>query len=323
MEFVHRAFLKYNVVMIITYIILLTLLFYILGASADVVVTRTKQIADKFNISILSMGMVLGALTTLPEFFVGINSVALGVPDIYFGTLMGGIIVIFCLVLGFSLVLNRRVKTDGKYSSILPVALTLLLPIFMGLKGGLNFLDGVIFLGVYLIFLYKNSIEHVHIKGSDIVKNEVVLAKNFFWIILGILFVLLSSRTIVFIATIILASYNVPALIIGLLVFSVGTNLPELIIATRSWARHVPELSLSHLIGSALANILVLGIMVVIRPISLNIDASYKFLLVSLVAAVFATSYFYKSGGELTRKEGYKLLAIYAVYVLGQIYFIG
>lgn len=299
----------------------MTALFYILGASADMVVSRIKQIADKFNIGILSMGMVLGALTTLPEFFVGINSVLLDVPGLYFGTLMGGIIVILCPILGFSLILNRQVKTDGKYSSILPVALALLLPIFMGLKGYLNYLDGIIFLCVYLVFLYKNGIEHNHITKADIVKNEVVLAKNFFWITIGVIFVILSSNMIVVLATRILSVYNVSSVIIGLLFFSVGTNLPELIIAIKSWVRHVPELSLSHLIGSALANILVLGLMLIIKPIDLNIDASYKFLLLSLVMALYTVSVFYKSGGELTRKEGYKLLAIYAAFFFGQIFF--
>lgn len=191
----------------------------------------------------------------------------------------------------------------------------------MGFKGNLNYLDGIIFLGIYIIFLYKNMIEHNHVNGLDIVKNEVVLAKNFFWIIFGTIFVVLSSNLIVVIATRILAAYNVSALIIGLLVFSVGTNLPELIIAVRSWARHVPELSLNHLIGSALANILVLGIMLVARPIALDINASYKFLMISLAVVLFSLTSFYKSDAELTKKEGYKLLAIYLVLVLGQIFF--
>ncbi|HRY62391.1 MAG TPA: hypothetical protein P5056_01315 [Candidatus Paceibacterota bacterium] len=307
--------------MIITYIILLVLLFYVLGASADMVVRRIKQIADKFKISILSMGMVLGALTTLPEFFVGVNSLVLDVPNLYFGTLMGGIIVVFCLILGFSLVLNRKVKTDGKYSSILPVSLALLLPLFMGLKGTLNYLDGIIFLGIYLIFLYKNTIEHNHINVSDITKNEVVLAKNFFWIITGVILVVFSSNLIVVIATRILAAYNVSALMIGLIVFSLGTNLPELIIAIRSWTRHVPELSLNHIIGSALANILVLGFMLLVRPLSFDIGASYKFLLTVMCIVLFTLTSFYKSDGELTRKEGYKLLVIYLVFIVGQILF--
>lgn len=308
--------------MIITYIIVLLALFYVLGASADLVVSKIKTIAEKFNIGILSLGMVLGALTTLPEFFVGVNSIILDVPELYFGTLMGGIITILCFILGFSIVLNRNVKTDGNYMSILPESFTLLLPMVLAFtKGYLNELDGLILIFIYLMFLYKNSLEHIHIKKEDLAATDISLSKSFFWITLGLALVVISSHGIVKITTNLLSAYNVPAIIIGLLVFSVGTNLPEIVITLKSWSRHVPELSLSHIMGSALANILVLGVMVSFKPIQLNIDASYKFLFIAMIAALYAVSVFYKSDANFTKKEGYRLLTIYLIFVLGQLWF--
>ena len=107
--------------MILTYFIIITLLFYILSGAADYVVSKITEVAERFKINILSLGMALGVLTTLPEFFVGVNSMASDIPTLSFGNLMGGIIVILCLVVGFSLVLNRRIKTDGKNSGVLPI----------------------------------------------------------------------------------------------------------------------------------------------------------------------------------------------------------
>jgi cation:H+ antiporter len=309
--------------MIVTYIISILALFFVLSMSADIVIFRIRQIADKFKIGVGSLGMLLGAFTTLPELFVGFNSVTRGIPELYFGNLMGGIIVIFCLILGFSLLLNRRVDTDGKYSSILPISFVLLLPISMGFfNQGLNVYDGIIFLIIYLIFLYKNSIEKIYSNRHDMQQDgEVKLSKSIFWIFFGVTLLLVSSHYIVEMIVKILESYNVPALLVGTLVFSVGTNLPDIVVAFRSWAKHAPELSLNHLIGAALSYLMVLGLMLVLSPLSLTIDASYKFLFLMLVVTMYFVSTFYKSGAVLTRREGYKLLGVYLMFILGQIYF--
>lgn len=309
--------------MIVTYTIYLIALFYILSFSADIIISKIKQIADKFNIGVGSLGMLLGAFTTLPELFVGFNSVASGAPELYFGNLMGGIIVIFCLILGFSLLLNRKINTDGKYLSILPISVALLLPISLGFfNKGLNAIDGLIFLAIYLVFLYKNSLEHIYSNRHNIQSEEnVKLSKNIFWIFFGVVLLLVSSHYIVKIIMEILDFYNVSALLIGTLVFSLGTNLPDITMALRSWAKHTPELSLNHLMGAAISYLMVLGVMLMLSPISFVVDASYKFLFLVLIFTLYSVSVFYKSDASFTKKEGYRLLAIYLIFVLGQLWF--
>jgi cation:H+ antiporter len=187
---------------------------------------------------------------------------------------------------------------------------------------GLNVYDGIIFLIIYLVFLYKNSIEKIYSNRHDMQQDEEVkLSRSIFWIFFGVTLLLVSSHYIVEMIVKILESYNVPALLIGTLVFSIGTNLPDIVVALRSWAKHAPELSLNHLIGAALSYLMVLGLMLVLSPLSLTIDASYKFLFLMLAVTMYFVSTFYKSGAVLTRREGYKLLCVYLVFVLGQIYF--
>lgn len=308
--------------MIATYILAIILLFYILGYAADIVVVKIKEIAEKFNISILSLGMVLGILTTIPEFFIGINAIASNLPEIYFGNLMGGVIVIFCLVLGFSIILNRKIITDGKYSSIIPVSIYLFLPILLGLKGYLDEKDGIFLVLIYLYFLYKNRGDKKIINKEEN-RSIAKLGGNFSWIIGGTAIIILTSDGIIRLSSTILSEYNISPFITGLLLFSIGTNLPEIVVTFKSWAKNASEVSLSHLTGSALANIFILGVFNTIKPINITVDQSYKFFLISLLVILFFIIKYYKSGKAFTKNEGINLLLLYLLFVIGQIIFMG
>lgn len=308
--------------MVAIYTLAIILLFYILSYAADTVVEKIKEIAEKFNISVLSLGMVLGVLTTMPEFFIGINAIANDMPEIYFGNLMGGVIVIFCLVLGISILLNRKILTDGKYSSIVPVSIYLLLPPLLGLKGYLDFKDGFLFILIYLYFLYKNRGEKKIINKEEN-RSMAKLGGNFSWIIGGTAIMILSSNGIIKLSTELLSSYNISPFVTGLILFSVGTNLPEIVVSFRAWLKNVPEVSLSHLTGAAIAHIFVIGIFTTMSPLSLVIDDSYKFFLISLIVVLFFIIKYYKSGKAFTKNEGINLLLLYLLFIIGQIIFMG
>lgn len=93
----------------------LLLLFIILGIAADVVVRNIKYIATVLKVRLFAFGIVLGLATSLPELSVGINAMMNEASSLSVGNLLGGIIVIFGLILGTSLIFNRSVETDGSF----------------------------------------------------------------------------------------------------------------------------------------------------------------------------------------------------------------
>lgn len=302
-------------------IISLLVLFLVLSKSADLIVLNLKKIGKKLGIKIFFLGIMLGIITSLPELAIGINSIIKGVPDISFGHLMGGNIVLLGLILSISIILNRKIKTNESSRPFLFTLIYLFLPLIFGLSGQLNIFSGLVLIVGYFVlmnYLYKDNKKREWVKINIISQDKT--SKNLFYIMIGLLGVMISSELIVRTTLFILEDFNVSPFIVGLLFYSVGTNLPELTIALRSFKRKVEELSFSNLIGATMAHILILGVFSFIRPINIEINASYYYLSIFTLIFFIILYIFYRSDRLLSRKEGYALLFLYFVFVSGQIF---
>jgi cation:H+ antiporter len=299
----------------------LLVLFYFLSKSADLVVSNLKKIGESLGIRLFFLGIILGIATCLPELAVGFNSIINDIPEVSFGNIIGGNIVLLGLILPISIVLNRRIKTEEKFWPFLVTLAFLFLPLILGLNGSLSYLDGLILMIGYLLLVYylyrkrrgrpSSSLHFINRRET----NESVI-----FIVIGIVGLIVLSELIVKTTVFILDGYNVSAFIVGLLLYSIGTNLPELTIAIRSFKKKVKELSFSHLIGSSMAHILVLGVLSFIRTIELDIGPSYIFLMIFNFVFFIILYIFYKTDLLLSRLEGVVLLFMYLVFVSGQIF---
>ncbi len=301
-------------------IISLVILFLILSKSADLIVLNLKKIGKKLGIKIFFLGIMLGIITSLPELAIGINSLIKDVPDISFGHLMGGNIVLLGLILSISIILNRKIKTNDSSKPFLFTLIYLFLPLIFGLSGQLNIFSGIVLILGYVFlmcYLYSDNKKREWIKINIVSKDRT--SKSLFYIMLGLLGVMLSSELIVRTTLFILEDFNVSPFIVGLLFYSIGTNLPELTIALRSFKRKVEELSFSNLVGATMAHILILGVFSFISPIDIEVNASYLFLTLFTLVFFILLYIFYRSDRLLSRKEGYALLFMYFLFVAGQI----
>ncbi len=302
----------------------LLFLFYLLGKAADLVIINIRQIGEKLGINIVFLGIILGFLTSLPELFIGINSIADDIPEVSLGNLLGGIMVLFGFVLGISLILNRKIKNNGEIMEYFLALMYILFPLFLGLDGKLGYVDGFILVAAYINLLYilyikqKNQ-NHFQINVSS---NSNDILKKIFYIIFGIILIIICSELIIKLFLILLNGLNVSIFIIGLILFSIGTNIPELAVSIRSCKRHAGDLSISNLIGSAMSNVVIIGIFSFIKPFRAEVNNSYYILIFFTVAIFAAFLYFYKTGKLLSRKEGFVLLAIYILFVLVQVGFL-
>ncbi|WP_245890842.1 calcium/sodium antiporter [Albidovulum aquaemixtae] len=96
---------------------------------------------------------------------------------------------------------------------------------------------------------------------------------------------------------------DVPPLVIGLTIVGFGTSTPELLVALRAALEGVPALALGNVIGSNIANILlILGVAALIAPVPLRFgDLSRDFMVVIGATVIFWAML---GGGVVSRGEG-------------------
>jgi len=271
-----------------------------------------------FRIPLLSLGFILGFLTSLPELSVAVNASARDLSDLSFGNLLGGISVLFGLILGASILFSRPIATDGNYKTILPILGYSFLPFILGLNGEISFWEGIFLILVYIIlvfFLFNNTktTENTEQVLSRKPVKQIVLALT------GIFSLILISNLIVRLTETMLESYNVPAFFIGFLLFSLGTNLPEIAIIFQLIKKQATELSTTSIFGSAIANSLIVGILALIRPIPIEQIGSYVVLCVLTAILLFFVFHFYRTQKKFAKKEGVILLLIYLGIIFFQI----
>lgn len=301
----------------------LMLSFYLLSKSADLVILNVREIGEKLGIRVLFLGIILGFFTSFPELFLGINATINNIPELSFGNLLGGIIVLFGLILGISLVLNRKIETNGEVADYALVFVYVFFPLLMGMDGKLGFTDGLIIMATYMFLLYTFYIKQKNKNGTKInITNKNEIIKKCVLVILGLILLLIISNWIIKLSIFLFKELDAPVFLVGLILFSLGTNLPELMVAFRSYKKKIKELSISNLAGSAMANIMMIGAFSFIKPIYVEVNVSYYLLMIFIGVLFVLFIYFYKTDKLLSRNEGYILIAVYFLFLIVQTKFL-
>jgi cation:H+ antiporter len=282
-------------------------------------VRHVRHIAHVLRLRLFVLGIVLGTFTTLPELAVGIQAIPQGIVSVSAGNLLGGIMVIFGLVLGLSLILHRKIETDGKLSTLIPPVLFILLPLALASDGALQTIDGVIILcATVVLFIHLYYQDHHTLDTAIAFIHRGAVHASLLWIAGSIALILLASHFIVQLTLNILSAFEISEFVLGMLVFSIGTNLPEFTITFMSWWRKVPDLSISHLVSSAFMNVTALGMLALFAgSVSITAGIGFGILALSLTLILFLFLTFYRSGYALSRLEGVLLVTVYCVFVAG------
>ena len=139
------------------------------------------------------------------------------------------------------------------------------------------------------------------------------------WLLGGLVFLVISSRLLVWGAVTIAHDLGVSDLIIGLTIVAIGTSLPELASSIVAARKGEDDLALGNIIGSNLFNTLaVVGLAGVIHPMSIPAEIIHRDwpLMAVLTASLFVLSYNRDGQGRINRLEGGVLLSVYTGYTL-------
>ena len=137
-------------------ILLILIGFALLIKGADFLVEGSSNIAKKFHIPEIIIGLTIVSLgTSMPEMFVSLTSGMEGYPDMAMGNVIGSNVCNLFLILGLSTVI-RTVKFQRETRLIeIPMCLliTILFMVLCNMGEGLSRVDGIILLITFAIFI--------------------------------------------------------------------------------------------------------------------------------------------------------------------------
>jgi cation:H+ antiporter len=102
-------------------------------------------------------------------------------------------------------------------------------------------------------------------------KNKYMDFNTIFLLIFGLIVLIIGGNLLLKSAVSISMKFGIPRLLIGMTVVSLATSAPELIVSIKSAIRGSPDLAISNVLGSNIANLgLVLGITILFSPINIS-----------------------------------------------------
>ncbi len=309
---------------ILLFVFSLGIVWFFGGIMVDIV----NKVAKRFHQNGFTVALfVLGFLTSIGEISVMVNSSINNTPQVSTGNLVGASLVIFLFIIPFLAVAGNGITLKNTlHRHQLFIALgVVLLPVFLLLDGTVTKTDGLIALLSYitLIYLIKRtppSVENV----VDELEDEFSSKKNNHWfdflkIIVGALVIFLAGNILVKESVYIATTLSVPSSIIGLMLLSLGTNVPEIVIAVQSIRKGSNGVAFGNYIGSAIANTLIFGILAITQS-NFLVD-SKEFIITALLMNVGFILFFVfaRSKKTLSRTEGIILLCIYFLFITLQL----
>jgi cation:H+ antiporter len=115
---------------------------------------------------------------------------------------------------------------------------------------------------------------------------------------------------------------GIKPIVIGLTVVAFGTSMPELVVNMFSAARGTADIAIGNIIGSNIANILlILGLAAIIYPLTIKGNTVWKeipfaFLAMVLVYVMGNDALFDGAGyNAITRTDGFSLIAMFAIFM--------
>ena len=144
------------------------------------------------------------------------------------------------------------------------------------------------------------------------------LKKAIFWLVLGLVLLIVSSRVLVWGAVSIAHTLGVSDLIIGLTIVALGTSLPELAASVIAVRKGEHDIAIGNVVGSNMFNLLaVTGIAGVISPIT-NLPEQVLsrdwLVMMGMTVALLIMAYGFRRAGRINRFEGAGLLIAFCAY---------
>ncbi len=299
--------------------------FIVLTWSADRFVVGAAGTARHLGIPTLIIGLtIVGIGTSAPELLVSAIAAWEGSAGLAVGNGVGSNIANTGLILGCTaLIVPLQVR-----SRLLKREIPLLFAI-MGVTyllifdGGLARWEGIaLVLGMASLLAWmgmqgRDASDALGLEFEDEIPTEASLGHSLMWLAVGLVFLLASSRALVWAAVNVAQSLGVSDLVIGLTVVALGTSLPEFAASLASARKGEHDIAIGNVIGSNMFNLLgVIGVAGAIAPLQTEPAVIYRdFPAMAAITVAFAVMALSRRGhGVINRVEGALLLLGYIAF---------
>ena len=302
--------------------LIVSLAFLIWGA--DKFVDYSSIVAKKLGVNELTIGLTVVALgTSAPEIFVGISSVINQSESIALGAVVGSNISNIGLIFGVSCIGIFLKPKETPLIQFVPFILSVIILGYSLYDLKISKLDSFLLVLVFCYFLYvivKNRFDkNTSLDTSLSVQQNYIVV---FFILIGLLSLILGSRYAVIFAEKIALMLNISELVIGLTIIAIGTSLPELAATVSAVIRKKTDMVVGNVIGSNVLNItLVVPIIGIFSNISLESALfSRDYLIMILASIAFITIALIYSKEQIPifgiKIIGFLFVTSYFVYLL-------
>ncbi|MCX4191020.1 calcium/sodium antiporter [Methylophaga sp. OBS1] len=297
--------------------------------SADKFVEGAAATARHFGMPALLIGMVIvGFGTSAPEMVVSALASSQGNPGIALGNAYGSNITNIALILGITALISPIAVHSQVLRKELPILTIITFAAAWQLwDGNLSRMDAIVLLLIFAVLMgwtiwqgmQKKTDEFGTEMEQELEQQQMPIKRAVFWLITGLLLLILSSRVLVWGAVEIATALGVSDLIIGLTIVAVGTSLPELASSVIAARKGEHDIALGNIIGSNLFNTLaVVGIAGSIAPMAVSQELLYRdvMTMIVLTLSLFVFGYGLGKQGRINRIEGGILLSAYVGYTV-------
>lgn len=315
--------------MIWLWLLLLVVGFVLLVWSADLFVEGTAALARNIGVSDLFIGLTAVSIgTSAPEIMVALSASVSGHPDVAIGNAIGSNIANMGLVLGITAMVvplpyDKRILRSEIPMLLIATALGAICLFHLRL----GILDGVLFLSLFGIFMYRMARssmksdqlpEELERALSDLPEMRTLRASM--QAIFGLIVLLVSSEWLIVAPAVNLAeAFQVPEIIVSLTIVAGGTSLPELAVTLRAATKGGYGIAIGNIVGSNMLNLLVvLSVPALLNPTMLEPVVFWRDYGVMFSFTVILALFTYAVGAKkvITRFEGGLLFTGYVAYVV-------
>ncbi len=302
-------------------IMLISLL--ILVKSADLLIFGAVNYSKKFGLSDYVIGfLIVGIVTSLPEFVSAVFGSSIGEGGIVFGTFLGSCVLTITLMLGIELFAAKKFSVKSKLlgETKYYIPFLVILPFGLVWDGILSRGDGFLLIStfiVYITIIWKKEGTLGKIKKDVKIKR---LWKDMAIFLGALAALLLSAKWLVFSAVGLSQILVIPPYVIALIVIAWGTSIGDLAVDLKAIFAGHADVALGDIFSAfVVENVLLLGLVAVIKPIVINpmiLIPAATFFIVPLSGIIFLVK------EELTWRHGLFLIGLYIAFIIVQIFVI-
>ncbi len=214
-------------------ILLILLGFAFLIKGADLLVEGSSNIAKKFHIPEIIIGLTIVSMgTSMPELFVSITSAIEGHSDMAMGNVIGSNVCNLLLILGLSTVIMPvKFKRETRLIEIpLCLAFTLIFLVLCNIEANVTIAEGIVLVVLFAMFIAYTIVmakkgEKFESKGKEEISetdtSNISIVKNLIYVILGIVGLKFGGDFTVDNAVIIAREWGISEQIISLTILAV------------------------------------------------------------------------------------------------------